>query len=148
MDEYNTRSSLSIPNSLSSSYLLREPLGISTTMLMMFGTSAPAGTSFHRLTMGLLNFGLGCVDCSIFHGKTATSCVMTRRVACALVEVCYNRRSAFSSQQSVVRSQRSDFAFHSPNFIEATMTNLSIDRDYVHQTLADLVRIHSINPSL
>jgi acetylornithine deacetylase len=28
------------------------------------------------------------------------------------------------------------------------MTNLSIDHDYVHQTLADLVRINSINPSL
>jgi acetylornithine deacetylase len=28
------------------------------------------------------------------------------------------------------------------------MTNLNIDRDYVHQTLADLVRINSINPSL
>ena len=28
------------------------------------------------------------------------------------------------------------------------MTNLYIDRDYLHQTLADLVRINSINPSL
>src|SRR5512135_1048896 len=31
---------------------------------------------------------------------------------------------------------------------EADMTNLTIDRNYLHHTLADLVHINSINPSL
>jgi acetylornithine deacetylase len=38
--------------------------------------------------------------------------------------------------------------FNFRHFTEAAMTKLTIDRNYLHQTLADLVRINSINPTL
>src|SRR5512139_3741218 len=102
MDEYNTRSSLSIPNSLSNSYLLREPLGISTTMLMMLGISAPAGTSFHRLIMRLLKMSVSAASIVTSFTGNRQCLQLGHAVSRRLVEVCYNRneQSAISNYQS------------------------------------------------
>src|SRR5512146_37922 len=51
MAENNTRSSRMAPRSLSYSYLLRDPLGISTTALITFGTSGPTSNSFHKFIL-------------------------------------------------------------------------------------------------
>jgi acetylornithine deacetylase len=70
--------------------------------------------------------GSGCVDCNIVHAKAATA----------------------AQVPTVAQVTNLRYSFLTLSYFEVDMTTLSIDRNYLRHTLADLVRINSINPSL